>query len=334
MAKTVFTNGGFDILHPGHVDLLNRARAFGDRLVVGINSDESVRRTKGNGRPIVDQEARKAVLLGLSSVDEVVIFDELTPQRIIEEIAPDVLVKGGDWPESEIVGADFVRSRGGEVHSLPLLEGYSTSKIVESMSASDDTSESHVSGIDQTIAEHQAAIEEFRAILQPQIEETAKVIYNTFKNGKKVLICGNGGSAADSQHLAAEFVGRYETERIGLPAIALTTDTSSLTAITNDYDFDRVFVRQIEALGNEGDCLIAFSTSGNSSNIIAAVMEARRRGMTVIGMTGSGGKKLAGLSDHCIIAPSARTARIQECHILICHLWCQLVDEYVAEAAN
>lgn len=334
MAKIVFTNGCFDLVHPGHVDLLQRARSLGDRLVVGINSDESVRRTKGSRRPIVDQEARKAVLLGLGSVDEVVIYDELTPQRIIEEIAPDVLVKGGDWPESEIVGAEFVRSRGGEVYSLPLVDGYSTSKIVDSLGIVESSTTATVSAIDAAIFEHQEAMTEFRSTLQPQIEETANVIYNTFKNGKKVLICGNGGSAADSQHLAAEFVGRYETERIAMPAIALTTDTSSLTAITNDYDFDRVFVRQIEALGIEGDCLIAFSTSGNSSNIIAAVMEARRRGMTVIGLTGSGGKKLAGLSDHCIMAPSARTARIQECHILICHIWCQLVDSYVAEATS
>lgn len=332
--KTVFTNGGFDILHPGHVDLLKRARALGDRLVVGINSDESIRRTKGNGRPIVGQDARKAVLLALESVDEVVIFDELTPQRIIEEIAPDVLVKGGDWPESEIVGADLVRSRGGEVHSLPLVEGYSTTRIVDSITSVNNTLADPVFAIEATISEHQKAIAEFKSTLQPQTEETAQVIFNIFKNGKKVLICGNGGSAADSQHLAAEFVGRYETERIAMPAIALTTDTSSLTAITNDYDFDRVFVRQIEALGNEGDCLIAFSTSGNSSNIIAAVMEARRKGMTVIGLTGSGGKKLAGLSDHCLMVPSARTARIQECHILICHIWCQLIDSYVAEAAK
>lgn len=331
--KIVFTNGGFDLLHPGHVDLLSRARALGDRLVVGINSDESIRRTKGNSRPIVGQDARRAVLLGLESVDEVVIFDELTPQRIIEEISPDVLVKGGDWPESEIVGAEFVRSRGGEVYSLPLVEGYSTTSIVDSLRSTGSSESGSVSAIEATIVEHQDAIAEFKATLQPQIEETAKVIYDTFRNGKKVLICGNGGSAADSQHLAAEFVGRYETERVAMPAIALTTDTSSLTAITNDYDFDRVFVRQIEALGNQGDCLIAFSTSGNSSNIIAAVMEARRRGMTVIGLTGSGGKKLAGLSDHCLMVPSFRTARIQECHILIFHIWCQLVDSYVAEEA-
>ena len=133
MAKTVFTNGCFDILHPGHIDLLNQARLLGDRLVVGINSDKSVRAIKGPGRPINDQESRKAVLLGLRAVDEVVIFDETTPENIVREVKPDVLVKGGDWQISEIVGADFVQANGGEVYSLPLLEGYSTSGIVEKL---------------------------------------------------------------------------------------------------------------------------------------------------------------------------------------------------------
>jgi D-sedoheptulose 7-phosphate isomerase len=145
------------------------------------------------------------------------------------------------------------------------------------------------------------------------------------------LICGNGGSAADAQHIAAEFVGRYETERRALPAIALTTDTSALTALANDYGFERVFARQVEALAQPGDCLIAISTSGNSPNVIAAVMTARSLGCRVIGMTGAKGKKLASLSDACLMVPSDRTARIQEAHITIAHIWCELVDEAVAE---
>ena len=123
MTKIVFTNGCFDLLHPGHVDLLSRAKALGERLVVGINSDESVRSIKGPGRPVQNAEARKTVLLALRSVDEVVIFNELTPERIIKEIRPDVLVKGGDWKVDEIVGADFVKKNGGEVYSLSLVEG-------------------------------------------------------------------------------------------------------------------------------------------------------------------------------------------------------------------
>jgi D-sedoheptulose 7-phosphate isomerase len=140
------------------------------------------------------------------------------------------------------------------------------------------------------------------------------------------MLCGNGGSAADAQHIAAEFVGRYETERRALPAIALTTDTSALTALANDYDFERIFARQVDALASEGDCLIAISTSGNSPNVIAAVMAARSRGCSIIGLTGSNGKKLASLSDRCITVPSARTSRIQEAHITIAHIWCQIID--------
>ena len=127
----VFTNGCFDIIHPGHIDLLERAKGLGTKLIVGVNSDASVRAIKGPGRPIQDQESRRAVLLGLRAVDEVVIFDELTPEKIIRHIRPDVLVKGGDWQINEIIGADVVQSYGGKVFSLPLKEGFSSSNIVE-----------------------------------------------------------------------------------------------------------------------------------------------------------------------------------------------------------
>ena len=160
--------------------------------------------------------------------------------------------------------------------------------------------------------------------------QCAEIIIDTFRNGRKVLLCGNGGSAADAQHIAAEFVGRYETERIALPAIALTTDTSALTALANDYDFERIFSRQVDALAQAGDCLIAISTSGNSPNVISAVMAARKLGCRIVGMTGAQGKKLAGLSDACLMVPSDRTARIQEAHITAAHVWCEMVDAAMA----
>lgn len=330
----VFTNGCFDILHPGHVDLLERAKKLGSKLIVGINSDESVRKIKGKGRPLVDQDARSAVLRGLASVDEVVIFDELTPDRVIREIKPDVLVKGGDWKTDEIVGADFVLQNGGQVLSLPLLEGYSTSVIVEKLKEThevfDDGSPDIVS---RSLQQHLDVLGSLTSSNIDSIRDCAEILVDTFRGAKKVLICGNGGSAADAQHIAAEFVGRYETERQALPAIALTTDTSALTALANDYDFERIFARQVDALANEGDCLIAISTSGNSPNIIAAVMTARKRGCRVIGLTGSGGKKLAGLCDACVLVPSPRTARIQEAHITIAHVWCEVVDSRIGEAA-
>ena len=327
----VFTNGCFDILHAGHVDLLRRAKALGSKLIVGINSDESVRRIKGADRPVQNQDARRAVLLGLESVDEVVIFDDLTPERLIHQIKPDILVKGGDWKPDEIIGADFVIKNGGKVFSLPLLDGFSSSSIVEKIKpyeALDVPSANSV--IERSLSQHLDVFNKVVEQITEPIEDCAKLIIETFRAGKKVLICGNGGSAADAQHIAAEFVGRYETERRALPGIALTTDTSALTALANDYDFERIFSRQVDALAVEGDCLIAISTSGNSRNVIAAVMAARNRGCSIIGMTGSAGKKLASLSDACILVPSERTARIQEVHITIAHIWCEMVDEWMA----
>lgn len=330
----VFTNGCFDILHPGHVALLESARALGSRLIVGINSDESVRKIKGPSRPMQDQDARKAVLLALSSVDEVIIFDETTPENLIRQLRPDILVKGGDWSPSEIIGSDLVESYGGTVHSLPILDGYSSSNIVEKAAGPIFAVERKSAPIlAAALDEHLDVIKALRTQTATSIEDCAKLIGETVRRGKKILICGNGGSAADAQHLAAEFVGRYETERRALPAIALTTDTSALTALANDYGFEQVFARQVEALANPGDCLIAISTSGNSPNVIAAVMEARRQDCNVIGMTGAKGKKLASLCDGAILVPSHRTARIQEAHITIAHIWCEMIDiQFESEA--
>lgn len=147
--------------------------------------------------------------------------------------------------------------------------------------------------------------------------------------GGKVLACGNGGSAADAQHFAAEFVGRYERERPGLAAIALTTDSSILTAVANDYDFDQVFARQVRALGQAGDALLAISTSGNSSSVLAAIDAAHERDMVVLALSGKGGGKLTPTlreTDVHVCVPHERTARIQEVHLLVLHCLCDGVD--------
>ena len=326
----VFTNGCFDIIHPGHIDLLTRAKALGSRLIVGINSDRSVAAIKGPSRPLQDQESRKAVLLGLASVDEVIIYDELTPEELIEMIKPDILVKGDDWKTDEIIGSDFVLANGGQVISLPLVPGFSTTAIEKKMRSEQKTQQSSGSLIESSLNEHRAVFDAVFTTGQTSIQDCVDLLISTFNKGNKVLLCGNGGSAADAQHIAAEFVGRYEAERKALPAISLTTDTSSLTALANDYDFERIFARQVEALAATGDCLIAISTSGNSRNVIAAVMEARKHGCKVIGMTGANGKKLASLCDTCILVPSERTARIQEAHITIAHIWCEMIDAAIA----
>ncbi|MBZ0220935.1 MAG: D-sedoheptulose 7-phosphate isomerase [Candidatus Methylomirabilis sp.] len=158
------------------------------------------------------------------------------------------------------------------------------------------------------------------------VVRSAEIISEVFKKGGKLLIAGNGGSAADAQHLAAEFVNRFEVERPPLPAVALTTDSSAITSIGNDYSFDEVFSKQVTALGRPEDVLIAITTSGNSRNILKAVEAAGAVGMKVIILTGKGGGLLAGKGDVFINVDAARTARIQEVHITFCHAVCELVD--------
>ncbi len=152
----------------------------------------------------------------------------------------------------------------------------------------------------------------------------------TLAAGGTIFFCGNGGSAADAQHLAAELVGRYHAERRALPGIALTVDTSILTAVANDYSYARVFARQIEALGRAGDLLVAISTSGNSENVVAAAQAATARDMRVIGLTGAEACELDHRATHVLHVPSTVTARIQEMHMMVGHIWCAMVDAYYA----
>ncbi|MFA5097217.1 MAG: D-sedoheptulose 7-phosphate isomerase [Candidatus Margulisiibacteriota bacterium] len=165
--------------------------------------------------------------------------------------------------------------------------------------------------------------------LVSSIGQISEVIVSAYRNGNKVLIAGNGGSAADSQHMAAEFVSRFNFDRPALPSIALTTDTSMLTAIGNDYGFDKVFSRQIEANGAKGDVFIGISTSGNSQNIIEGLKTAKARGLRTIGFTNKTGGKMAQFCDHCIKVPSMNTPRVQECHILIAHIICAVVEDKI-----
>lgn len=162
------------------------------------------------------------------------------------------------------------------------------------------------------------------------IREAATILIEAIKDGKKLLTCGNGGSAADSQHFATELVVRYKDDRRSLPAISLTTDTSNLTACSNDYCFEDVFQRQVTSLGQKGDVFVGISTSGNSKNVIKAIEEAEKKGLKVIALTGKDGGKIARLNiGKTIIVPSNTTARIQESHITIIHTLCELLDKEI-----
>ena len=182
--------------------------------------------------------------------------------------------------------------------------------------------------IEQAFAE---SVRVKQAFLRDHFEALTKAIdavVAAFKSGHKLLLFGNGGSAADAQHIAAEFVNRFRIERPPLPAIALTTDSSALTSIANDYDYSQVFAKQVTALGKAGDVALAISTSGNAANVLAAIEACKKLKITTIGLTGGSGGKMAGQVDHLLCVSEGRnTARIQETHILIGHVICELVDE-------
>jgi D-sedoheptulose 7-phosphate isomerase len=161
------------------------------------------------------------------------------------------------------------------------------------------------------------------------VSRVTEILIDAFKAGNKVLLFGNGGSAADAQHIAAEFVGRFAFDRPALPALSLSVNTSGVTAIANDYGFDRVFARQIEALARSGDVAIGISTSGNSRNVICAMPVAKKMGLHTVGLTGSAQGGLTDAVDHCICVPSTETPRIQECHILIGHIISELVEQTI-----
>ncbi|HEX7125076.1 MAG TPA: D-sedoheptulose 7-phosphate isomerase [Thermodesulfobacteriota bacterium] len=181
--------------------------------------------------------------------------------------------------------------------------------------------------VERIFADSIAAKQEFVAAHADAVVRAAEAMARALRDGRTILVFGNGGSAADAQHIAAEFTNRFEIERPPLAALALTTDTSALTAIGNDYGFDEVFEKQVKALGRRGDVAIGISTSGNSRNVVRALEAARGRGLVTIGFTGEGGGTMAPLCDHLFRVPSRVTARIQETHITLGHTLCALVDE-------
>ena len=181
--------------------------------------------------------------------------------------------------------------------------------------------------IEQIIEEHSRIIQQVRQNCLSDIAKIACLCQEALRNKHTIFFCGNGGSAADSQHLAAEIVGRFVKERCGFPAMALTTDSSILTAVANDYGYEQIFARQVEALVRAGDVVFGLTTSGNSPNVLLAMEKAKQLGAITIGMSGGNGGHLAGCCDVCLIVPSQNTARIQEAHILIGHIICELIDE-------
>jgi len=177
-----------------------------------------------------------------------------------------------------------------------------------------------------SLQEHLETIQKLISSSLREIERSGQIICEALASDRKILLCGNGGSAADAQHIAAELVGCYEKQRRSWPAIALTTDTSALTAVSNDLGYEQVFARQVAGLAQAGDVLVAISTSGKSKNVLRAAEQAKELGCKTIALTGATAEPLGSLCDVGVVVPSNRTSRIQEAHITIGHLWCEMVD--------
>ncbi len=180
--------------------------------------------------------------------------------------------------------------------------------------------------LSKSLSEHQLVFSDLISCKEKIFEMYEEVI-NTLESGKTILVCGNGGSAADSQHFASELSGRFKKDRIPLSAIALTTDSSALTCIGNDYGYEQVFSRQLDAIGKKGDLIILITTSGNSQNLVLAANKAKEKGIKTFGLLGKGGGKLLSEVENAVIVPSDSTARTQEAHIFILHYICELLDE-------
>lgn len=189
-----------------------------------------------------------------------------------------------------------------------------------------DTEVTHRPAIERIWDEHVHVAKALHALM-PEVDRVVSLIVGSMKAGGALLVCGNGGSAADAQHIAAELTGRFFRDRKPLRAMALHGNTSSLTAIGNDYGYDEVFAREVGAHGRYGDVLLAISTSGNSRNVLRAIEVAREKGMAVVGLSGGDGGKMRSLCDVCLCVPSASTPRIQECHILVGHTICELLED-------
>lgn len=328
MRKVVFTNGCFDLIHIGHIDLLKKAKKLGSKLIVGINSDLSVSNIKGKHRPIIAQDERKTILSSLKSVDEVRIFEELTPENLIREIKPDVLVKGGDWNEDEIVGAAFVKQNGGEVYTISLKESVSSSEIIKRIRGKNqgslraEASKGIDTIVEASIKEHQKIFDKIRKEQSANIEAAADLIFRAILRGNKILLCGNGESAVSVQHIAVEFINRFGKRSKSLAALALAANDHALTAMTNSLELKK----QVGDLAKRDDVLVGISAEGSSPDMLNSIMMARKLGCKIIGLTGARGQKMAALCDACVMISTEKVFRIQEANIIIGHIWCEIVD--------
>lgn len=322
--RIVTTNGCFDGLHAGHISLLTEARQQGDRLVVGLNSDSSVRALKGEGRPQYSESHRALALSALRAVDAVVIFPQLLSVEFVAAMAPDVHCKGAEYTLDQLPEAASVYQCGGRIHFVPALTGARSTPGPALETSKEEAILLDLLGAANTLRQ--------MAFAQMQtVGGVARSIVAALKQGKMVFSCGNGGSAADADHFSAELLGHFSRPRGPLAARSLCSDMSTLTALANDFGYSEIFARQLEAYGQAGDVLVAISTSGRSKNVCRAVEVARARGMYVLALTGAQPGPVGEGADCCMTVPAQDVAWIQQGHRALLHAICRQIDVLVTE---
>lgn len=335
MEIVVFTNGCFDILHPGHIELLKKARRLGTKLIVGLNSDRSVRAIKGSPRPFLNENARAVLLRELRSVDEVLIFDENTPERLIKEIKPDVIVKGGDWTPDQIVGADFVLKNGGKVFSIPFESDFSSSKIVEKIQISEAGLNSELAKSNEQAEFVKDLIEEYIEVFQnlknqeiSNVYRCAELIRQVLAEKRKILICAENNenilfvrAFLDFFNLNLEF-----KKSIIFPNISIENFNSNVS----DQNSIKI-CEQIKTEIHAGDLIIVINTKENSQKLVSAVMQARQMDCKTIILTIAGEKKLNALSDANVVIDSKNTAQIVGAVTSIFDVWSELIKSGIKE---
>ena len=318
--RVVTTNGCFDLLHAGHAAFLHDAKAQGDLLIVGLNGDASVTRLKGAGRPLMPERDRAALLTALRSVDYVLVFAEQLPSSWLAAVRPAIHCKAGDYTDDALPEAEVVRAQGGAVRILPFQAGVSTSALlariaVPTASGDGECAGAHETGVMPMLLAGSNVLRQTAYRLAARIEQVAAVMTAALQRGNQVLVCGNGESAADARHFAAQLVGRAQRDRPTLSAQALTSNAN-----------DAGFASQVAALGRRGDMLVLFASGGDAENLLAAVDVAAQRGMRTLALTGDSPNALAGVCDQVLAIPSREAPLIQQAQIAIIHCLCDQLE--------
>ena len=305
METIVFTNGCFDILHPGHIDLLKQARNLGTKLIVGINSDRSVREIKGSTRPLLNQESRAAILRELRSVDEVRVFDENTPERIIKEIKPHILVKGGDWKPEEIIGANFVLENGGRVFSIPFKQNISTSQIIEKMQSGDISLNPKPNSLTVNASDNlsESSLSDFPGVFQVSnaqtIQRGAELIANVLAKKNKICVAGFPSDWLGCRRISEDFERYFGKENILL--------SDNLAEIENNL--------------RAGNLLVSVGGFEDREDFANVLMKAVQNDVRTILLIGKNHRKQAALSDVCVMSEAKSPDELVWQQTFIGYLW-------------